>query len=116
MEADSRALAPSNARKWRPTLGAWPTEGGTCFRVWAPAADVVELVLEPCGSAPRALPLARQEDGTFRGWIPGVGPGARYRYRVDGKGPYPVPASRFQPAGVHGPSEVVVPAAFVWSD
>src|SRR5262249_29310787 len=44
------------------------------------------------------------------------GPGDRYRYRVDGRGPFPDPASRFQPEGVHGPSEVVDPHAFAWSD
>jgi len=37
-------------------------------------------------------------------------------YLLDGAGPYPDPCSRFQPQGVHGPSSVVDPAAFEWSD
>jgi maltooligosyltrehalose trehalohydrolase len=45
-----------------------------------------------------------------------VGPGDRYRYRLDGAGPFPDPASRSQPLGVHGPSQVVDPGAFRWSD
>jgi maltooligosyltrehalose trehalohydrolase len=40
----------------------------------------------------------------------------RYRYRLDGDGPFPDPASRYQPDGVHGPSLTVDPDAFRWSD
>src|SRR5262249_26815288 len=43
-------------------------------------------------------------------------PGDRYRYAVDGRGPLPDPASRFQPEGVHGPSEIVDPTQFAWAD
>jgi maltooligosyltrehalose trehalohydrolase len=39
-----------------------------------------------------------------------------YKYFVDGKGPYPDPVSRFQPFGVHNPSQVVDSRAFQWSD
>lgn len=52
----------------------------------------------------------------FGGLVPGVRAGDRYRYLLDGDGPYPDPASRFQPEGVHGPSEVVDPDQFPWSD
>ena len=48
--------------------------------------------------------------------MPGASRGIRYRYRIDGKGPFPDPASRFQPDGVHGPSEVIDPAPFRWTD
>jgi maltooligosyltrehalose trehalohydrolase len=54
--------------------------------------------------------------GHFGGLLAEVGAGERYRYRVDGQGPFPDPASRFQPEGVHGPSEVVEPSGFAWSD
>ncbi len=52
----------------------------------------------------------------FAGWVAGVAPGDRYRYCLDGGPLYPDPASRYQPEGVHGPSEVVDPCAFAWSD
>jgi maltooligosyltrehalose trehalohydrolase len=97
---------------WQPSLGAWPEGDGTRFRVWAPLACTVEVIGE--GRASHALQKA--PDGTFGGLVPGVGAGDRYRYRVDGKGPYPDPASRFQPEGVHGPSEVVDAGRFEWSD
>jgi maltooligosyltrehalose trehalohydrolase len=45
-----------------------------------------------------------------------AGPGALYRFLLDGAGPFPDPASRFQPHGPDGPSEVIDPAAFEWSD
>src|SRR5262245_22941793 len=97
---------------WQPSLGAWPEGDGTRFRVWAPPANTVEVIVE--GRPSHALQKA--PDGTFGGLVPGAGAGDRYRYRVDGKGPYPDPASRFQPNGVDGPSEVVDAGHFDWSD
>lgn len=96
-----------------PRLGALPEPGGTRFRVWAPNAERVGLVLEPDS---RTIPLDEAGDGYFQGFVAGVGAGQRYRFRLDGGDPLPDPASRFQPDGVHGPSEVVDPAAYQWHD
>jgi maltooligosyltrehalose trehalohydrolase len=60
--------------------------------------------------------MEKQPDGTFAGLVTAAAPGDRYRYRVDGRGPFPDPASRFQPEGVHGPSEVIDPGRFAWTD
>lgn len=94
------------------TLGALPHENGTSFRVWAPQAQRLEVVLEPSGDA---LPMTK-EDGYFVLDHPDIRTGARYRYRLDGRASYPDPVSRFQPEGVHGPSEVVDSSAFAWTD
>ena len=94
------------------TLGAIPEAGGTRFAVWAPKARAVEVVIVDG----RAHALERGDDGIFAGRVPGVGAGARYCYRVDGGRGLPDPASRWQPEGVHGPSEVIDPSAFAWSD
>jgi len=110
------ASSVSSAAGWSPSFGAWPDTGGTRFRVWAPAAREAWLALERPDAADDERPLRRADDGTFEGWMPDVGPGARYWYRLDGGPPLPDPASRFQPEGVHGPSEVVDPRAFAWSD
>jgi len=56
------------------------------------------------------------ERGYFELMVSGVEPGARYRYVLDGQKERPDPASRFQPEGVHGSSEVIDPEAFQWSD
>ena len=100
--------------RFRPSFGAWIEEGGARFRVWAPDRTRVELILEDRAGEVRALDGA--EDGTFSGFVPGARAGERYRYRLDGEGPFPDPASRFQPDGVHGPSEIVDPRRFLWSD
>ncbi len=97
---------------WRATLGALPDASGTHFRVWAPRARLVEVLLE--GAPP--IPLAHASEGYHVGRAAGAGPGLRYRYRLDGGHHFPDPAARFQPDGVHGWSQVVDPAAFAWSD
>jgi maltooligosyltrehalose trehalohydrolase len=96
-----------------PSLGASPGDVGTRFRVWAPTASRVGLVLEPEG---RTVPLDASSGGYFEGFVPDVGVGQRYRYRLDGGDAFPDPASRFQPEGVHGPSEVVDPSSYRWRD
>ena len=101
---------------WQPALGAGLQAEGCCFRVWAPTVRALEVVLEKPAAGKSAHPLKKAEDGIFSGVIAGVAAGDCYRYRPDGKGPFPDPASRFQPHGVHGPSEIVDPRAFPWTD
>jgi maltooligosyltrehalose trehalohydrolase len=93
-------------------LGASLRDRGVGFRVWAPRLRALDVVLD--GRPP--LPLARGGDGTWEVFVPALGAGARYQYRLDGERYRPDPASRFQPEGVHGPSVVVDPAAFAWTD
>lgn len=86
--------------------------GGVHFRVWAPTRRRVDLVLE---DGDGAHPLAAEGNGYFSGLVGDARAGTRYRYRVDGGESYPDPASRYQPDGPHGPSEVVDPR-FAWTD
>ncbi len=51
----------------------------------------------------------------YRARVDGAGPGTRYWFKIDGAGPFPDPASRFQPLGVHGPSQIVSLEEFRWS-
>jgi maltooligosyltrehalose trehalohydrolase len=95
-------------------LGALSSRSETFFRVWAPQAQHVEVVFE---SGARELPLEREPDGYFSAGTTRAGLcGQLYKYRVDGGGPWPDPCSRFQPQGVHGPSQIVDPGEFGWSD
>ena len=98
---------------WRPSLGAWVETGGVRFRTWAPEMRQVALQLEPGGER---IAMERDANGYWTAHVPDLAAGARYRYVLDGQGPFPDPASRFQPEGVHGPSEVIDPSRFVWSD
>jgi maltooligosyltrehalose trehalohydrolase len=95
-------------------LGAQVTTGGVRFRVWAPSARSVRVVLE--GREQAQVSLEAEPNGVFSVTVPGIGAGTLYRYRLDEHGPYPDPCSRFQPSGPHGPSMVVDPNAYVWQD
>ncbi len=89
-------------------------DGRTHFRVWAPRSRTVEVVLE--NPSRGTFSLLSEGRGYFHGFAL-VSAGARYRFRLDGQEPlYPDPASRFQPEGPHGPSQIVDPTSFAWSD
>src|SRR5690348_10478641 len=95
-------------------IGAEPQRGaGVHLRVWAPAASRVGVIVD---GAPGAVPLAAESDGYFAGTLANAAAGTRYRFSLDGGPPLPDPASRFQPDGPHGPSEVVDPHTFRWTD
>jgi maltooligosyltrehalose trehalohydrolase len=100
-----------------PHLGARIAHGWVAFRVWAPRADTVEVFLEnqPPDCSP-LQPLTRSPNGYFHSVLPVQSGDMRYRYRVNHGNFFPDPASRFQPAGVHGPSQVVDLARFPWTD
>lgn len=97
-------------------VGALVDEAGTHFRIWAPGNTTLEVVLEAESGANAVHALERGDDGWFTGHLEGVQAGDRYRLRLDGDATFPDPYSRFQPEGVHGPSEVVDLRAFRWSD
>jgi maltooligosyltrehalose trehalohydrolase len=91
--------------------------GGVHFRVWAPRRRRVEVVIEGGpGEGGGPHPLEAEGGGYFAGLVAPAGAGTRYRLRLDGGEAFPDPASRFQPQGPHGPSEVVDPDAFEWAD
>ena len=98
-------------------IGAEATPEGVRFRVWAPIRKRVEVVFEEAAEEwPVEFDLTPEEDGYFSGLVPQAGAGALYRYRLDGGDAFPDPASRFQPQGPHGPSQVVDPSGFEWTD
>ncbi|MEP6714700.1 MAG: malto-oligosyltrehalose trehalohydrolase [Terriglobia bacterium] len=85
---------------------------GVEFRVWAPKRKTVEVVFED-----HSVSLDRNQDGYFTGFDERAQAGTLYRFRVDHEDYlYPDPASRFQPEGPHGPSQVIDPTTFLWSD
>jgi len=95
-------------------LGATYLGNGRCqFIVWAPVIQKVEVHIV----SPKELivPLVRDVQGYHQAIVEGVEPSCLYFYRLDSKKERPDPASRFQPRGVHGPSQVVDPH-FPWED
>ena len=105
---------PPGAPADESALGAVPLGDGRCrFSVWAPLAETVHVhLLTP---RERLSLLAPAADGYHGGIIEDVDPGALYLYRLDARLECPDPASRFQPQGVHGPSQVM-DARFDWTD
>jgi maltooligosyltrehalose trehalohydrolase len=93
-----------NARQF----GASLTPDGASFRLWAPAAKRVDLLLE------KSHPMQRGQEGWFSVDLSGVKAGTLYNFRIDGEIDVPDPASAFQPDDVPGPSEVIDPAAYRW--
>jgi maltooligosyltrehalose trehalohydrolase len=96
--------------------GAVPlADGSTRFSVWAPRAQRVEVTLARDGTA-ESHPLVGGADGVHTGTVRRVPSGSDYSYRLDGGPDRPDPVSRWRPLGVHGPTRVVDPAAFHWTD
>jgi maltooligosyltrehalose trehalohydrolase len=93
-----------NARQF----GAKLTADGATFRLWAPAAKRVDLLLD------KSHALARGDDGWFSTCISSVKAGARYKFRIDDEVDVPDPASAFQPDDISGPSEVIDHGAYPW--
>ncbi len=93
-----------------PTLGAIVGDQGVTFRTWAPVQEEVHVVL-----GEREFPMSRDTRGYFTARIKEAAPGQRYWFRLR-EGLRPDPASRFQPEGPLGPSEIVDPAQYAWSD
>jgi len=111
----TNASRRTNISTWKPAFGAELEGDGVRFSVWAPNASQVEVVVDG-GSGRRIVTLNPLDDGRFETYVPGVGVGTRYAFALDGGDPRPDPYSRSQPDGVHGPSQVVDPAAYAWGD
>jgi maltooligosyltrehalose trehalohydrolase len=94
-------------------FGATATEGGVRWRVWAPKAERVELVL---GDEGQQVGMEEKEEGIFSVKVERVGEGVRYGYSLDGGAVRADPYSLWQPEGSAGPSAVVFPERFVWTD
>jgi maltooligosyltrehalose trehalohydrolase len=106
-------VSPKTAPVRRLPIGAEPLSGGVHFRVWAPRCREVVVEIEGLESAA----LQSEPDGYFSLWSRPARVGMRYRFRLDqGEAALPDPASRFQPEGPHGPSEIVDPGDFAWTD
>ncbi|HSS98271.1 MAG TPA: alpha-amylase family glycosyl hydrolase, partial [Terriglobales bacterium] len=93
-------------------IGAKPISEGVRFRVWAPKAKRVDVVVE--GQSNR-FPLEALTDGYFGATVLNLRVGDLYKFSLDDGEPFPDPASRYQPRGPHGRSQIVDSAPFQWS-
>ncbi|HEX8140700.1 MAG TPA: malto-oligosyltrehalose trehalohydrolase [Pyrinomonadaceae bacterium] len=117
MTASEVAAARDGRRRaaWELELGARPlADDSTRFRVWAPLAN--RLAVKIMGERPRTVEMERGAGEIYEAIVGEVAAGADYLYIIDGERERPDPLSRWQPHGVHGPSRVVDPAEFAWTD
>ena len=92
-------------------------EGGVRFRLFAPVLDRVEVLIGRGGEgSPEQLAMNKAADGWHELLTTNATTGSRYRFGLPDGTKVPDPASRFQPEDVHGPSEVIDPESFEWSD
>src|SRR5271163_1039789 len=113
----SSPIQPLSPEAWpcrRLSIGAeLQSRGGVHFRVWASGCREVAVEIEGLKSAA----LEPEPEGYFSLWNEPARAGMHYRFRLDRcEAALPDPASRFQPRGPHGPSEIVDPEAFAWTD
>jgi maltooligosyltrehalose trehalohydrolase len=104
----------SSEANWEPRFGARVRNDSVEFRVWAP--NVTNLAVRILGENSRTIPMMGSRDSEFAATVANVSEGADYFYLLEGERERPDPVSRWQPRGVHGPSRVVDPASFGWSD
>jgi maltooligosyltrehalose trehalohydrolase len=111
-DPERRVGMSEQARKRRYPIGAeLMEEGRVHFRIWAPKAKTLEVAIDR-----KFQSLESEANGYFSGLVAGEA-GTLYRFRLNEDGNlYPDPASRFQPEGPHGPSSVVDPNPFNWTD
>jgi maltooligosyltrehalose trehalohydrolase len=107
----SQSFTPELRRRV-PVGAEYVGDGHTHVRVWAPNATRLQVIVEERDTHA----LTEESDGYFSGVIVAA-PGDRYQFLInDDEKRYPDPASRFQPQGPHGPSQIVDPASFAWTD
>ncbi|HZZ91803.1 MAG TPA: malto-oligosyltrehalose trehalohydrolase [Usitatibacter sp.] len=118
---DSLAVSSAEIVRRLPVGAELQPAGGVHFRVWAPHRKDVDVVLEgphavDSGPGVSRHRLQPEPGGYHSGLVTEARAGSLYRYRLDEGESFPDPASRFQPEGPHGPSQVVDPGAYAWSD
>lgn len=92
-------------------------QGGVHFRVWAARRKKVKVIIEGHDTERQSIELGGEPGGYFSGTAKAAGDGTLYRFKLDDdERLYPDPASRFQPEGPHGPSQVIDPDRFKWTD
>src|SRR5512146_5857 len=97
----TRLIARPQSLRRRYAVGAEVHGDGVHFRVWAPSARHVTLLLHESNER---VSLDSETDGYWSGFVADLRPGMQYSYLLAERGPFPDPASRFQPEGPHGPS------------
>src|SRR5262249_25961076 len=117
---ESRAISVGSDYVRRYPIGAEVMpKGGVHFRVWAPKSEGVQIQLSEglqfSSGADKLLEMEAEEGGYFSVHVPKASAGMLYKFKLN-EGLFSDPASRFQPEGPHGPSQIVDHREFTWTD
>jgi maltooligosyltrehalose trehalohydrolase len=119
-QADIPIVTPDGGSRYLelPGLGAVPDRDGrtTTFRAWAPFQPRLDLILLDGEAQVRHVCMEDEQDGYRLAVVEEAGAGTRYRFVTGDDAQLADPASRSQPDGIHGPSEVFDPREFDWAD
>jgi len=96
--------------------GAEVNDAGVCYRTWCKHDRVAAVILDDKGKPLRTIPLSPKGSDYHSGIDKAGAPGDLYKYRFNDGDLWPDPASRYQPFGVHGPSQVIDPGGYRWTD
>jgi len=113
-EAQKASVSGEKLFKRKLPTGAEITPAGVHFRVWAPNSQKVSVQLISPGGT-KLVALESEPDGYFSGLVAEARANMLYKYQLD-SGAFPDPASRFQPDGPHGPSQIIDASTFRWTD
>ncbi|MBK8174986.1 MAG: malto-oligosyltrehalose trehalohydrolase [Rhodospirillales bacterium] len=117
LASNTPSAAASGTAHHRLPIGAEVLGDGCAFRVWAPSASFVEVVIAETIETLTAYALTAEANGYHSGIVPSARAGTLYWFRLDGDDELLAdPASRFQPEGPLGPSQIVDPHTFNWTD
>lgn len=105
---------PTTPSKATVSVGAHCGNEGVRYRVWAPDHERAAVRIRTMDAGERRIELVPEGDGFFGGWDENGRGGDLYQFELGESGIFPDPASRFQPHGVHGPSQCVDPRSYVW--
>lgn len=93
--------------------------GGVHFRLWAPDAHQVTLILEDPSQRliMASLDMLQELQGYWSCFVPDAETGMLYHFQLNQQDHrLPDPVSRFQPCGPHGVSQIIDCGTFNWTD
>lgn len=117
MMKDEREISGLEDKRRLPVGAEIISEGGVHFRVWAPGHTRIELIINFNQADQQCIEMKQEALDYFAVHVPSAKEGTLYKFKIDNEEMFlPDPVSRFQPEGPHGPSQVIDPNKFNWTD
>ncbi|MDQ6655777.1 MAG: malto-oligosyltrehalose trehalohydrolase, partial [Verrucomicrobiota bacterium] len=116
LDETDRTTTAADGQPRKRSQGAELRDDGVHYRTWCKHDRAAVMIVDAAGDTLRTIALESDGNGYFSGADVAGAAGDLYLYRFGDSQGWPDPASRFQPAGVHGPSEVIDASTYSWTD